>query len=99
VKLTIRALAQRHIRQRLDWYEREAGREMADRFFRSVKFFVDEICANPRAYPIIDRELQVRRCRMEPSRFDRFSIFYRIAGDEVTILAVSDGHQRPTRHR
>lgn len=58
MKVAYHRLAVRDARQILDYYETEAGAELADRFFQELLTSVRKALANPRHYPPIGKTLR-----------------------------------------
>ena len=51
MKLVYHRLAVRDVREVLDYYENEAGSQLADRYFDELLSIIDKLRANPRHFP------------------------------------------------
>ena len=69
MKLVYHRLAVRDVREALDYYEREAGSHLADRFFREFLATIGRIQANPLQFPpVADNRLRRANLNTFPSR-------------------------------
>lgn len=71
------------------YYEEQAG-ELGNLFLSTLEDAVSNICANPKAWPIISRDIRKRIV----SRFP-YSILYRIDYRDIVILAIMHQRRRP----
>lgn len=87
-----------HVEARLDvleiveYYEREAGVEVADRFTAELERFVERVAETPLAYREFERG--IRRANL-----DHFPhhILYRILDEEtIKVISVKHDHRRPS---
>jgi plasmid stabilization system protein ParE len=83
--------ANRDVKRALDYYKREAGAKVAERFIDQIELAVSRILKNPGAYRVVAKDL---RC----VNLDRFpyQVVYRIASESaVKILSVRHHKQHP----
>ncbi len=71
------------------YYEKQQP-GLGRRFLASVEDAVHRIRANPRLYPVVDRD--VRRCL---ARIFPFGVLYREQTDELVVMAVMHLHRDP----
>ena len=76
-----------------DWYERrEEG--LGERFLNAFDASVESIRENPRAFPIVHRDVRRSLLRRFP-----YLVFYRIVDDEITVIGCFHGKRDPQRWR
>jgi toxin ParE1/3/4 len=91
VKAEYSSAANRDVKRAIDYYHREAGAEVAERFISKLEAKVLTILEHPASYRVVTRDL---RC----VNLDRFpyQIVYRIVDDErIKIISVRHHKQHP----
>lgn len=88
MKAVYSSAANRDLKRALDYYKREAGSKVAEKFIDRLESKVFAILRNPESYSVVTQDL---RC----ANLDRFpyQIVYRIV-DNSLIRVVSVRHQR-----
>jgi plasmid stabilization system protein ParE len=70
----------------------DARKGAGERLLRSMRWVLADIAEAPRTSPVIQRTRQLRRCRMTDFPY---SVYYRIGGGVVVVLAVLHGARHP----
>jgi plasmid stabilization system protein ParE len=92
VKLKIAPAAARDLDEAADWYRRTAlDPRVAVRFLLSIHAAFESLVASPHTFPEV--RPGVRRCRV--LAFPAYSVFFRVAGEEVIVVAVFHGKRQP----
>ena len=87
----VRPAAAADIEEAFLWYERQAA-GLGDEFLIAVQSALDKIVANPKQYPVIQRN--TRRALVH--RFP-YQIFYRVYDEVVVVVACMHGRRDPRR--
>ena len=88
----VRAAAERDMDDAASWYrEHSLDPRLPLRFLLEVRTVFETIVEAPYSYLTIHRD--IRRCRV--LAFPAYSVFFRIVGGDVIILAVWHGKRRP----
>lgn len=81
---------QTDVRQALEYFDREGGTRLGDRFFAEVQATKDRIAANPTHFGFFTDDL--RRARL---KVFRYHFLFRIVGDDVRILVLRHNRRHP----
>lgn len=81
-QLIYHRLIQRDLRSALDYYDREGGVKLGDRFFNEVEFSISEVMKNPQGNHFSDGGLRRVSLKSFPYHF-----LYEV-GDEIIWVAV-----------
>jgi plasmid stabilization system protein ParE len=93
VKYRIRAAAERDLDEAAEWYRKNSvDPRVAIRFLLEARSVFEMIAESPRAFPEVHRD--IRRCRL--LAFPAYSVFYRVLGDSLVIVAVFHGRRQPS---
>jgi plasmid stabilization system protein ParE len=74
----------------LDYFDREGGTKLGDRFFAEVQATKDKIAANPTRYGFFKGD--IRRAKL---RVFRYHFLFRIVRDEVRVLVLRHNRRHP----
>ena len=75
----------------MEYYERVAGSELADDFYRGLRHFMVEAAERPESFSILTRDLRRANLHRFPYHF-----LFRIDGDSVRVLVVRHHRRRPS---
>lgn len=92
MSLVYHRLAVRDVREILEYYEKEAGPPLADRFFNDLLATVDRVVANPRHFPPLGRV--VRRANLAAFPYH---LLYEEKPWGIKVMVVRH-HRRSPRH-
>lgn len=81
---------QRDLRLALEYFDREGGGKLGDRFFAEAEAAKDRIAANPTQFGFFRGDL--RRARL---RVFRYHFLFRIVRDEVRVLVLRHNRRHP----
>jgi plasmid stabilization system protein ParE len=71
------------------WYERQRS-GLGDELLRTLQLSVDEVAANPEAFPIVHRDTRRALVRRFP-----YALFYRVVGDQIVVIACFHAKRNP----
>ena len=91
-RLGFHPLVQRDLNEILDYYEVEAGPEVADRFEVEFRTAIAGIKADPRHYPFYQKQRRYRRCLL---RTFPHIILFRDSGTYVRIMVLKHVKRAP----
>jgi plasmid stabilization system protein ParE len=76
----------------VSWHETQRSRDTASRFLEEIGASIERIAALPLAWPIskLDPRVRVRQLRRI-----RYAIFYVLAAEAVTVVAIAHTSRRP----
>ena len=92
--LVFHRLIPRDLRTVLDYYMREGGSELAQRFYAEFDQIVAQLAANPRRFHPIAQELRRANFQTFP-----FHLLYRISNDDVRVLVLRHHRRNPSYGR
>jgi plasmid stabilization system protein ParE len=75
----------------MEYYERVAGRELADDFYAELRRFMLEAAERPESFSVRERDLR----RVNLHRFP-YHFLFRIVGDTVRVLVVRHHRRHPS---
>jgi plasmid stabilization system protein ParE len=75
------------------WY-RARSAELAARFLTEIETVIERIATAPAQFPIVHRDIRRARCRRFP-----YSLFFRVAGDTVQVIACFHSSRDPRHWR
>lgn len=81
---------QTDVRLALQYFDREGGTKLGDRFFAEVQSAKDRIAANPTSFGFFKDDL--RRARL---RVFRYHFLFRLVGDEIRVLVLRHNRRHP----
>lgn len=87
-----------HVGARLDvldiveYYERESGADLADRFTSELEAFIEAIAERPHSYR--EHPRGIRRANL--NRFPHHVLFRVVDAETIEILSVKHDHRRPS---
>jgi plasmid stabilization system protein ParE len=90
VKLHFHRAVQTDLRLALEYFDREGGTKLGDRFFAEIEAAKDLIAADPRRFGFFRDD--IRRARL---RVFRYHFLFRIVRDEVRILVLRHNRRHP----
>ncbi len=73
----------------MEFYEQVATSELADKFYRELRHFIQGAAERPEAFAIRERDIRRVKLRRFPYHF-----LFRIVGDSVRILVVHRSRER-----
>jgi plasmid stabilization system protein ParE len=86
-------LVQKDLNEILEYYETEAGLEVADRFESEFRLAISAIRNGPRHFPFYQKQRSYRRCLL--ATFPHV-ILFREAGSHVRIMVLKHVKRAPT---
>ena len=89
MRLVLRLLAKRDLREAFDWYE-ERRPGLGQAFLASIDETLISIQEQPKIYPRVDPEIRRAATNTFP-----FGVFYRIDGETIRIVAVLHNARSP----
>ena len=81
---------QTDLRLALEYFDREGGFKLGDRFFAEVQATKDRIATHPTHFSFFKDDL--RRARL---RVFRYHVLFRIVGNEVRVLVLRHNRRHP----
>ena len=75
----------------MEYYERVAGRELADHFYAELREFIVQAAERPESFSVRERDLR----RVNLHRFP-YHFLFRIVGDALRILVVRHHRRHPS---
>jgi plasmid stabilization system protein ParE len=90
VTLHFHRKVQTDLRLALEYFDREGGTSLGDRFFAEVEATKDRVAANPTSFGFFKED--IRRARL---RVFRYHFLFRIVADEVRILVLRHNRRHP----
>lgn len=75
----------------MEYYERVAAPELADEFYRELRYFMSKAAESPESFAIRKRDIRRANLRRFP-----FHFLFRIVGDAVRILVVRHHRRHPS---
>ena len=90
MKLHFHRAVQTDLRLALEYFDREGGTKLGDRFFAEVEATKDRIASDPTRFGFFRGD--IRRARL---RVFRYQFLFRIVGDEVRVLVLRHNRRHP----
>ena len=78
----------------MEYYQQAASPDLADEFYRELRYFMEEAGRRPKAFPV--REGDIRRVNLQ--RFP-YHFLFRLVEDSVRILVVRHHRRHPSLGR
>ena len=90
MKLHFHRAVQADLRLALEYFDREGGPKLGDRFFAEVQAAKERIATNPTRFSFFKDDL--RRARL---RVFRYHFLFRVVGHEVRVLVLRHNRRHP----
>ncbi|MCW3787743.1 type II toxin-antitoxin system RelE/ParE family toxin [Plebeiibacterium sediminum] len=75
----------------LDYLSRKWSKNVAYQFIIKTEILLNQIANNPKQFPIINKQLKVRKCVLTKHN----SLYYKITTNHIEIIRIYDTRQNP----
>ncbi len=75
----------------LDYLSRKWSKNVAYQFIIKTEILLNQIANNPKQFPIINKQLNVRKCVLTKHN----SLYYKITTNHIEIIRIYDTRQNP----
>lgn len=93
LRITFRRIALREYQEAVKWYEKQRP-GLGKAFITEVRWAVESVSESPYHFAVVHKEIR----RIQVHGFP-FSVFYRVAGPKLIVLAVFHGRRDPMQWR